>query len=300
MKPIAYAILMLASQIAVSATSITVTGYGANREASKQDAFKTAIEKVCGLEVLSDREHYNDKTRYNKVQTYSQCRIVDYTVLEDNTDFIKMHVMVETADRKGFFVTSPTNIFPDNLVDIFDSYQFEKNEGDKLVLAFMRHYPYHAYNLKVAEHNIISDSRRDLFLEIPYQISWNKDFLHSLDRLFNLIQTRTGAGKIYLDRKRYLIDDTIRLDLLKNQIIYDNAMRIRVLALDKDATKLFSVCHAPKYIQNGIFFASGVRDQLKIFTRDNNSGTIYIKLLENDKNIHAIYIDVVAYKDCKL
>lgn len=300
MKPIAYAILLLASQIAVSATSITVTGYGANREASKQDAFKTAIEKVCGLEVLSDREHYNDKTRYNKVQTYSQCRIVDYTVLEDNIDFIKMHVMVETADRKGFFVTSPTNIFPDNLVDIFDSYQFEKNEGDKLVLAFMRHYPYHAYNLQVAEHNIISDSRRDLFLEIPYQISWNKDFLHSLDRLFNLIQTRTGAGKIYLDRKRYLIDDTIRLDLLKKQITYENAMRIRVLALDKEAKKLFSVCHAPKYIPNGIFFASGVRDQLKIFTRDKNSGTIYIKLLENDKNIHAIYIDVVAYKDCKL
>lgn len=300
MKPIAYAILLLASQIAVSATSITVTGYGANREASKQDAFKTAIEKVCGLEVLSDREHYNDKTRYNKVQTYSQCRIVDYTVLEDNIDFIKMHVMVETADRKGFFVTSPTNIFPDNLVDIFDSYQFEKNEGDKLVLAFMRHYPYHAYNLQVAEHNIISDSRRDLFLEIPYQISWNKDFLHSLDRLFNLIQTRTGAGKIYLDRKRYLIDDTIRLDLLKKQITYENAIRIRVLALDKEAKKLFSVCHAPKYIPNGIFFASGVRDQLKIFTRDKNSGTIYIKLLENDKNIHAIYIDVVAYKDCKL
>ncbi len=300
MKAIAYAILLLVSQIAVSATSITVTGYGANREASKQDAFKTALEKVCGLEVLSDREHYNDKTRYNKVQTYSQCRIVDYTVLEDSTDFIKMRVMVETADRKGFFVTSPTNIFPDNLVDIFDSYQFEKNEGDKLVLAFMRHYPYHAYNLKVAEHNIISDSRRDLFLEIPYQISWNKDFLQSLDRLFNLVQTRTGAGKIYLDRKRYLIDDTIRLDLLKKQITYENAMRIRVLALDKDAKKLFSVCHAPKYIPNGIFFASGVRDQLKIFTRDKNSGTIYIKLLENDKNIHAIYIDVVAYKDCKL
>jgi len=300
MRLVAIAALLLASDIAVGATSIIVDGYGSNRESSKQDAFRTAIEKVCGLEILSDREHVNSKTRNNKVQTYSQCRIVDYVVLDETVDSIRVKVIVESTKNNGFFVHSPDNIFTENLSDVFDNYSIERESGDDFIISAFRHYPYHAYNLKIYDYRIITDSRRDLFLQIPYQLTWNKNFVKHIDATLNLVGTRTGQGKMYVGRKRYLIDDLTRLDLIKNQMTGNKDFRLRVKALDKSANHMFTVCHSPRYIPNGIFFSAGVYSELTIFPRDKNTDSIYIKLSQSDKNIHAIYVDVVAAKDCKV
>ena len=75
MKKIATAILLSFAGIAVGAESITVYGYGADRESAKKDAFRTAIENICGTAVLSDREHFNGKTVHDQVISYSSCRV---------------------------------------------------------------------------------------------------------------------------------------------------------------------------------------------------------------------------------
>lgn len=292
----------LGGSLNINANPVTVYGIGIDRESAKQDAFRIAIEKICGIEILSDREYYNSSKRYNKIQIYSQCKVVDYQILEEeiNPHKLKMSISVQDARNGGIFISSSNTAFPDNLSDIINNYNSEKSNGDNFIVSVLRHYPYHAYNLYIKEYNIFSDDRRELFLEIPYAITWNKNFVKHIDNIFSLIGTRTGRGSMSIDRKIFFIDDVVRLQLVKDQITGKKDMRIRVKALDKYFNTIFSICHSPRYVPKGIFFSAGVYNKLSIYSRDKNNGTIYVKLHKTDNNINIIYVDIVAHEDCKL
>ena len=92
MKKAIAALVLLQASLAVNATTVTVTGTGVDRESAKKDAFRTAIETVCGTQVLSDREHINNRTTLNKITTYSSCRVETYTILEESENRLKLRV----------------------------------------------------------------------------------------------------------------------------------------------------------------------------------------------------------------
>jgi hypothetical protein len=314
MKTLAIASFALAANIAVGATSIVVNGYGTDRETAKRDAFRTAIEKVCGSAVLSDRENVNSKNVHNKILVYSSCRVQNYTILEDNGTDLKVKVYLTDNKSSQRIHSSSNNRHTFDYGQVKEqmyTWREEQKLGDELVDEIFRDYPYFAYNLnQTTKPYITTDSYRHTYLMVPYDLRWNDNFIVALNETFKALSNSKGNGAItmvsrhngnFLTNKDYFyIDDLSRLDRIKSKFNSNNDMRLKVNARDFSGKNILSVCYSPEYKAGGIFYSIGIDDELTIFGNDRNRGTMKINLTFPADVIYDVSVDVVAVRDCKL
>jgi hypothetical protein len=314
MKKAIIAVALLQACLTVNATTITVEGVGVDRESAKRDAFRTAIENVCGTAVLSDREHFNNRTTHNKVTSYSSCRVEKYEIHEYRDNKLKVTVTVKDnrmADR--LYSQSSSNRFDGDILRAqIETLKQEQKSGDELIDAIFRDYPYRAYNLqKTQEPYITVDNRRNLYLMVPYDITWNYKFISAMNDMFHLVETPRGRGTIMVmakdpeklllgHRDKYFMDDMYRLEYIKTKFVNQNELRLNVKARDYKGNNVLNICYNPEYKAGGIFYSVGVNNKITIFGNDRNSGTMRIKLTFPADVIYDIYVDVVAARDCKL
>ena len=314
MRKVATAILLSLASMAVDATTVTVHGYGVDREAAKKDAFRTAIENVCGTVVLSDREHFRNRTTHDKVISYSSCRVERYSILEEVHNGLKVRVTLSDnrlSDRLYSKSNTRNQFDSDKVKAQLDTIKTEQNDGDRLIDEVFRDYPYRAFNLhKTKEPYITIDERRNVLLMVPYDIRWNYNFITALNNMFSMMETPHGRGVINVMAKnpdalvlghhdKYFIDDLYRLDYLKSKFSH-NEMRLKIRARDTQGKNVLNICYNPEYKAGGIFYSAGINGKLTIFGNDTNQGTLRIKLTFPAEVIYDIYVDVVAERDCKL
>ena len=314
MKKLLLVAFALTANVAVGATSITVYGYGSSRESAKRDAFRTAIENVCGTVVLSDREHFNEKTTHNRVISYSSCRVQSYQILEHDSNKIKVNVTVKDNRIANRLYSQSGNRlqFDGSTVKAqIDSIKQEQKDGDKLIDEVFRDYPYRAYDLQPVQNPYITiDSNRNLFLIVPYDIKWNYNFITAMNDMFHSIKTSHGNGRINVVAKQpgsiighkdvYAMDDLYRLDYIKSKFMNQNELRLNVKARNSKGNQILNICYNPDYKAGGIFYSIGVNRDITIFGNDRNAGSLRIKLTFPAEVIYDIYVDVVAARDCKL
>lgn len=314
MKKIAISIIATLSCIAVSAQTINVYGYGPTREQAKLDAFKVAIENVCGSNVLSSKEFFNGNTVHNKVLAYSSCRVKNYKILSEHNDKLLVQVTVEGLDISKRLSTSHENryVFDGAQIrDTIDSYNDEKASGDELIDEVFRDYPYHAFELNPTKQPyMFSDASRNFYLVVPYDLRWNKKYVGAVRETMTLLQSSHGTGTVKIlahNPKTFLgytsyhnLNDTHRIDQIKNKMTGNNELRLNLVARDNTGRHIIDVCYSPDYKAGGIFYSVGVKNNISIFGDDRNKGEIKIRMTFPADVIYDIYVDVVAQRDCKL
>lgn len=308
MKLLAIASLALAANVAVSAESLTLYGYGTDRESAKRDAFRTASQNICGVAVLDDREHFNSTTTHNKTNVYSSCRIVKHRIVKDELqekERLLINVTVEDLRQSGRLFNKPyeRQVFDgQNASDNIKSYLEEKKSGDDLVSEVFRDYPYRAYNLdKSLRPYITDDPYRNIYIVVPYKVTWNRNFIYAMQDTFRLVSNKNGQyGHIQVGNKVYYMDDLTRLNHIKEHIVGENEMRLQLNIRDTSGKRVVHLCYSPEYKQGGIFYSVGIDRQLTIFGTDTNRGEIKLKLTIPAEVIYDISLDVVAERDCKL
>jgi dipeptidyl aminopeptidase/acylaminoacyl peptidase len=319
MKKVATAILLSYSALAIGAESLTVYGHGANRQAALEDAFRTVSQNVCGVDVLDDREHFNNKTVHDKTLVYSSCRVKNYRVIKDELESnhrLLVNVTVENTSHSGRLYSHPSNktVFDsENVSNRIQSYKQEKEKGDNLIREIFRDYPYRAFNLDGnLRPYVTDDAYRNFYLVVPYKVTWNYNFIKSMEDTFSTIGNKnSGLAHIQISAKNpknfilgsnnyYYLDDMARLDLIKDQMSGLNELRLQVNARNTKGNRILSLCYSPEYKQGGIFYSIGVARELSIFGNDVNRGEIKIKLSIPAEVIYDISLDVVAERDCKL
>jgi hypothetical protein len=313
-KFVAIAALTLSANFAISANTITVYGYGADREKAKLDAFKTAIENVCGSNVLSSREHFNGNTVHNKVLAYSSCRVRNYSILEESEGKLLVQVSVEGLDISKR-LSSPGNnryVFDNTQIRAnLESYKDEKTSGDELIDEVFRDYPYHAYELKTTKQPyIFADATRNFYLVVPYDLRWNKNYVNAVRETMTLLQSDHGTGtvkimannpKTFLGYKTYHnLNDIQRINQIKDRMSGSNELRLNIVARDNVGRHVIDICYSPDYKAGGIFYSIGIPNNISIFGDDKNRGEVKIRMAFPVDVIYDIYVDVVAERDCKL
>lgn len=306
---------LLASNVAVGATTVTVYGYGSDRESAKQDALNTAVTNVCGKAVVSSREHFNSATTHDNVAVYSSCRVSNFQILDDNGNKLKVRVtIIDNKSSQRVFSESNSRLEFDGsqVASQITDLKREQQQGDRLVDEIFRDYPYHAYNLVSGKKPYItSNENRDIYLMIPYEITWNYNFIVAMNETFSNIRNNKGYGMITVSAKNpkdilfgkkdnYFIDDWTRFNHIKSKFIRENELRLKVRARDNKGRSTLNVCYNPEYKAGGIFYSVGVSDELTIFGNDVNKGTIKVKLTMPAEVIYDVMVDVVAQRDCKL
>lgn len=296
----------------VNANDITVYGYGVDRESAKQDAFRTAIENVCGTAVLSDREHKNDNTTYNNISTYSSCRVEKYKILEDNGDRLKMNITVSDSKISSrLYNTSNNKQFDGETLraQVF-TLKEEQKKGDQFIDQVFRDYPYRAFKLnKTKDPYVISDNKRNLYLMIPYDVGWNYNFITAMNETFKLLDTNKGSSIITVMAKdpdsflfghknNYVIDDLSRLNYIKEKLTYQNEVRVKVVVKNSKDQNIINICESLEYKPGAILYSIGIDGELTIFGNDRNKGIIQIKLTSVIESIDNVHVNIAAAKDC--
>lgn len=308
-------LLVIGCSLTVNANTVIVYGAGVDRESAKKDAFRLAIENVCGTAVLSDKKVVNQNIEKNEIITYSSCYVENYEILKDQGNRLQLKVTVRTnsISSRLFSESNKESQFNTNAVrSQLDTLRAQQQSGDKLVDAVFGDYPYRAYNLnKTKDPYIMSDARRQVYLMIPYDITWNYNFISAMNDTFSLFNSRSGNGTITVMAKNpknlilgkrnfYHIDDLERLDYIKSKFNNQNELRLKVRAKDNRGNSVLNVCYNPEYKAGGIFYSVGVRNEITIFGNDRNTGTIQINLTFPADVIYDVYVDVVPQRDCKL
>lgn len=314
MKKIAIFFIATLASFAVSAQTITVYGYGPNREAAKLDAFKTAIENICGSNVLSSREFFNGNTTHNKVLAYSSCRVRNYYILQEFEGKLLVQVNVEGLDISRR-IAKPNNnrhVFEGNQIRAnLDTYKDEKKLGDELIDEVFRDYPYQAYELRTTKQPyIIDDATRNFYLVVPYDLRWNKNYVNAVRETMTVLQSSRGAGtvKILADNPKSIfgyttyhnLNDVYRINQIKERMSGGNELRLNIVARDYSGQHVIDFCYSPEYRAGGIFYSIGVPNNISIFGNDRNRGEVKIRMTFPADVIYDIYVDVVAERDCKL
>lgn len=314
MKKAILASVLLQACVTVNASTLVVEGVGVDRDTAKRDAFRNAIENVCGTAVLSDREHVNDRTTHNQITTYSSCRVENYEIIEDRGNKLKMKVTVtdnRMSDR--LYNKSNSKRFDGKILKAqIDTLREEQQSGDKLIDAIFRDYPHRAYRLNdTKDPYITSDNNRNIYLMVPYDIRWNYNFITAMNEAFKTMEVNRGRARITVMAKNpddflighrddFYINDMSRLEYIKTKFMDQNELRLNVKAKDSKGANVLNVCYNPDYKAGGIFYSIGINNELTIFGNDKNKGTLRIKLTFPAEVIYDIYVDVVAARDCKL
>lgn len=305
--------LLFASQS--YAESITLYSQGTDLENAKKTAFKNAIETVCGVDVLTKREHLNNEVSYDNIATHSHCRIRDYKVLETYNDPYRIKIQVQIQNTKKddrFFSEGNGYRFSLNLQESLDDFNREKQSGDDLIKLAFKDYPYHAYNItNIQDPYITSNDRKNLYLIVDYKLTWNYNFIKSMRNVLDFVSSNTGNNKVVIMAKDtnvillgsktiHYINDVDRYDLIKQQFSIDKEFRVRVRVRDTAGKTIIDTCHLPKYKQGSMFYHLNYNNNLTVFGNDIDVDKIIIKINVPLSSIFDVSVDVAAAKDCKL
>jgi len=244
-------LLLLLLLISSPVYAIVVTGEGFSLEGAKQQAFKKAIEKEVGVIVDSERIVVAKDLISSQVLTYSGGYITSYTLIEHypigELQYVKLDVTVASSKLKDFILLQPHEILDfdgSQLKEIISSYKQQAIDADALVDNFLKYYPHEAFLITADEYVVMSDGYRNSYVEIPYTIEWNNEFLYSLEEISGLVGSRKpilGASIIvFKDRSSFYLSDRITYNNIKKA--FDNTEYIRIIVINSINETLLNTC----------------------------------------------------------
>lgn len=283
------------------AGSITVTGAGQTIEEAKQQAFRKAIELHVGANVLSDIETQNFNRVKDDIYIYSSGYVDNYKIVAKEVRSNKIVLLIEVSVSESKIKNriiglgkSNTDFDSDRHRAQISTYIKSKLDGERLLSKHLAGYPKKAYHLKQMPYNISIDQYRNPILNIPYQITWNFDYIKSLREILETIEDgsngffKNSAGAVVImakDPKDWILGEktTHRFNDLNIINIFHDAVngrnQVRVVLRLKDIhnNDVLAMCHAPYFISGyGPFYDTGPLRIKTIFGNAKEEGVIRV------------------------
>ncbi len=186
--------LLLVSTTAYAGIRVQVEGHGSTETEAKQAAFDSAITQVVGQVIVSDREVQGDQLVKDFIGGYSAGYVEDFNILETRRDHdritVKMSVSVASSKiaqrmlSRGYQVTLVNG---PQLQAQLESQLAQRERGDQLLSNVLSSYPYNAFVIKADRTELVIGARRQVTINVPYEISWSRFWLDALDETLGLI-----------------------------------------------------------------------------------------------------------------
>jgi len=244
-------LLLLLLLISSPVYAIVVTGEGFTFEDAKQQAFKKAVEKEVGVIVDSERIVVEQDLISNQILTYSGGYVTSYTLIEHypigELQYVKLDVTVASSKLKDFILLQPHEILDfdgSQFKEIISSYKQQAIDADALVDNFLKYYPHEAFLITADEYVVMTDPYRNSYIEIPYTIQWNDEFLYALEEISGLVGSRDPVLKVpkivLKNRSVYYFYDKITFGNINKA--FDNTEYIRITVINSINETLLNTC----------------------------------------------------------
>ena len=187
-------VLLLFSSIAYAGTRVVVEGHGYSEADAKQDAFDSAITQVVGQVIVSDKEVSGDRLVKDFIGGYSAGYVENFEILETrrSPDRITVKLSVSVASSKiaqrmmskGYQVTL---INGPQIQSQLESQLAQRERGDRLLSNVLSSYPFNAFVVRADRTDVVIGARRQVTINVPYEISWSRFWLDALNETLGLI-----------------------------------------------------------------------------------------------------------------
>ena len=307
---------------------IRTTGVGNTYEEAKHNAFKEAIEYQVGVVIASERESYNEKLIKNEILAYSSAFVDEYKIISQQNIGNKIQVVVDVklsllriSDRilsKGKDSKNLDGAKHDNQ---YKSFLENKQNGDRILASVLNDYPRRAYDIKQNNYVVKIDTYRNLTLTIPYTLSWNPNYIASLDDAIKIVAdgkpslwtVEKGFAQQYpamvrVGTEKYYFNEHVIPNKLLDAIMDWNELRINMEIKDLHNKTQYSECFVPKQLHSrtGDYYNINYVKTINVgFNKTaGEQSSIEMKIHQNSKlanimnNLSKIELSVVPKKVC--
>lgn len=212
--------LVLWSTAVLAGTRVEVEGHGATEEAAKLNGFRKAIEFAVGQVVIGDTEVSGDRITKDFVGSYSAGYVEDYEILKTHYvgSEVVLSMMVKVADSKIVqrMLSSgdhKTVVQGQKLQDRLNSMLDQRRRSDRLLTEVLGSYPRNAYVLVTGEPKLTIGTRREVYIDVPYEIRWSRLWLESLAETLDLISLESRRCKSFPSKE--LENFSLTLNIVK-------------------------------------------------------------------------------------
>ena len=331
MKILLLAVCFLLTACASTSKSdgyLRTTGVGNTYEEAKNNAFREAIEYQVGVVIASEREAYNDKLVKNEILAYSSAFVDEYKIISQQNIGNKIQVVLDVklsllrlSDRilsKGKDSKNLDGAKHDNQ---YKSFLENKQNGDVILANVLNDYPRRAYNINQSNYIVKIDTYRNLTLTIPYTLSWNPNYIASLNDAIKIVAdgkpslwtVEKGIAQQYpstvrVGTERYYFNEFVIPNKLLDAIMDWNEIRINMEIKDLHNKTQYSECFVPKQLHSrvGDYYNINYIKTINVgFNKTaGEQASIEMKIQQNSKlanimnNLTNIELSIVPKKVC--
>jgi len=204
--------LILWSSYAESGTRVQVEGHGNSIDQAKQNGFRNAIEQVVGQVVISDQEVSGDRLVKDFIGGYSAGYVDDFEILETrqeaNEIIVKMNVAVSSSKiAKRMLSSGNKNLIVEGtrLQVQIDTQVEQRDRGDRLIAEVLTSYPHNAYVINSGQTEVGLSSRRQTYVDVPYEIHWSRFWLEVLNETLGIIAVDSkGCNSWFVEQDKQI------------------------------------------------------------------------------------------------
>lgn len=307
---------------------IRTTGTGNTFEEAKQVAFRDAIEYQIGTLVLSERESTKYDLIKNQILVHSAGYVDDYKVISTdrgpNQVTVTVDVLVAQSKITNQIISSSKsaiNVDGQRHEAQYTTLMHERNQGDRILDNVLKGYPMKAYTIKQFPYKVSIDNYRNMVLNVPYELSWNYEYIVSLRETLNVLEDgsngllKNSPGNVTImvknpkdivigERSTHRFNDMSRVYKIQNGMTGNNEFRIKMTINDYGKNTLVNQCWAPSAVSgHGSFYSIGSSNDIKFYGNHKEKNNINVVLPSNLMSIlnraNSVELAVVAVSDCQ-
>ena len=180
-----------------------VVSEGYNEEQARHSGFKLAVEKAIGSVIASETEVQNNKIVRNEIVNYASGYVEDFEIVakQKNKDIVVLEMKVwvsHSALSNRLLNTSQVqgHINSDKSQAQLETLQQEKQQGDKFLNLVLSDFPRRAFDLELGKISVGMNVYRAGFVEVPFVLKWNYDYLLSLWRALDDVGQKQGMYQV--------------------------------------------------------------------------------------------------------
>ncbi len=229
---------------------------------AREEGFRLAVRQAVGALVVAETEVKNQQLVRNDIIQYSSGYVQDFKILSESQVGSMSRVVMDVWVSDSKIANRLLNVSKDDgsIDGEKSAVQFKSNlnqieSGDQLLRLVLNDFPAKAFDIKVGK-SAVSMPGRGLQIQIPVNISWNKEYIASLTEVLATI--RQGRSANYFSGPNWgsvirfknktdwsmsiaSFKDRVRLELLESSLIHSRPM-IRLAIKNESGRSLYRQC----------------------------------------------------------
>ena len=166
---------------------IEVAGEGRTANESKNNGFRLAVEQAIGSLISSETEVQNGRIIRDEIISYASGYVDRFEIVAQEASSIGVRTtmkvwvrrsalsnrLLNRSERAGEVEGARSSVQLSTL-------NHERATGDRLVQTVLNDFPKRAFDIELKSTELRYSNTRQGVLDVPFKLSWNKDYLSSL------------------------------------------------------------------------------------------------------------------------